>query len=103
MLQQCWVVMFQESVLLICTRNRFTFERTHHQPDTLLPFAWQLVEGCIFSDIASLVKNDPRYSVLLDADEDAESLAKLPPEDILLRWFNYHLRQSGSDLTVSNF
>lgn len=27
----------------------------------------------------------------------------LPPEDILLRWFNYHLQQAGSDRRVKNF
>ena len=28
---------------------------------------------------------------------------RLPPESILLRWFNFHLKAAGSARTVSNF
>lgn len=30
-------------------------------------------------------------------------LLKLPPEAILLRWFNYHLNKAGSSRRVGNF
>lgn len=30
-------------------------------------------------------------------------LLKLPPEAILLRWFNYHLAKAGSSRRVANF
>ena len=29
--------------------------------------------------------------------------ARLPPESILLRWFNFHLKAAGSARTVTNF
>lgn len=35
--------------------------------------------------------------------EDLETLLKLQPEEILLRWFNYHLAQAGSTRRVANF
>ena len=35
--------------------------------------------------------------------EANESLSNVPPEQILLRWFNCHLRNSGHSRTVTNF
>jgi plastin-1 len=32
-----------------------------------------------------------------------ESLANVPPEQILLRWFNAHLKSAGHPRTVTNF
>ena len=29
--------------------------------------------------------------------------SRLPPESILLRWFNFHLKAAGSARTVTNF
>ena len=41
--------------------------------------------------------------LLLEDGEELDDLLKLSPEDILLRWFNYHLKQSGSSRRVTNF
>ncbi len=35
--------------------------------------------------------------------EDLSDLLALSPEEILLRWFNYHLKQAGSSRVVRNF
>ena len=35
--------------------------------------------------------------------ETIEDLLALSPEEILLRWFNYHLEQAGSPRRVNNF
>ena len=35
--------------------------------------------------------------------EDLSDLLALSPEEILLRWFNYHLEQAGSTRRVRNF
>ena len=32
-----------------------------------------------------------------------EDLLALSPEEILLRWFNYHLKEAGSSREVNNF
>jgi len=40
---------------------------------------------------------------LLEPGEDINDLLKLPPDQILLRWFNYHLKNSGSPKRVNNF
>ena len=50
----------------------------------------------------NLVHNPELYR-LLEAGESIEDLLKLPIEDILLRWFNYHLKQAGSARRVKNF
>jgi len=39
----------------------------------------------------------------LEPGEDIGDLLKLSPEQILLRWFNYHLKNAGSDKRVNNF
>ena len=40
---------------------------------------------------------------LLSDDESLNDLMALPPEDILLRWFNYQLEQAGCGRRVENF
>ena len=46
--------------------------------------------------------DQPGLAALLEEDETIEDLMKLSPEQILLRWVNYHLRQSGCDRRVTN-
>ncbi len=36
-------------------------------------------------------------------DEELDDLLKLPKEELLMRWFNYHLAASGSSRKVTNF
>jgi len=40
---------------------------------------------------------------LLEEGEDLKDFLKLPPEKILLRWVNYHLKNAGSDRRIANF
>lgn len=37
------------------------------------------------------------------AGETLEDLMALSPEEILIRWFNYHLEKAGSSRRVHNF
>ena len=39
---------------------------------------------------AQKVREIPELVVLLEKDEELPDLRKLPPEKILLRWFNHH-------------
>lgn len=46
----------------------------------------------------------PLLSELKCEEEDLEDFKKLnDPENYLLRWINYHLKNAGSDLEVKNF
>src|SRR5690606_21016777 len=67
----------------------------------VLGLLWQIIKIQLLSQIS--LKNYPELVLLLEADENLESLLKLPPEDILLRWFNYHLKKAGETRRVSNF
>ena len=49
------------------------------------------------------LQNCPGLARLLKDGEDLSDLLKLSPEEILLRWFNYHLEQAGHPRQVRNF
>ena len=42
-------------------------------------------------------------TVLMKEGETTEDLLKLSPEEVLLRWVNYHLMRSGSERRINNF
>lgn len=43
------------------------------------------------------------HCVHVHVGESLEDLLALSPEEILLRWFNYHLKEAGSSRRVNNF
>ena len=45
----------------------------------------------------------PGMANLLLEDEAIDDLMKLSPEDILLRWVNYHLERAGTNRRCKNF
>jgi len=58
---------------------------------------WQVIKACLMYQISQSMD----LQRLADADETIE---KVPPEQILLRWFNYHLKNAGhSHRAVTNF
>jgi len=62
---------------------------------------WQLVKIQLLNNIS--LKNHPELIRLLEEGEELADLMKLTPEQLLLRWFNYHLKQAGSSKRVKNF
>mmetsp|Transcript_25513 Transcript_25513/g.43022 ORF Transcript_25513/g.43022 Transcript_25513/m.43022 type:complete len:634 (+) Transcript_25513:72-1973(+) len=64
------------------------------RPILILGLMWQIIRMQLLSQIS--IKNYPELVLLLDDGEDLAALLKLTPEDILLRWFNYHLKNAGS-------
>jgi hypothetical protein len=67
----------------------------------VLGLIWQIIRIGLLSSIN--LKNHPYLIRLLEPGETLEDLLKLSPEQILLRWFNYHLKNSGSPKRVHNF
>lgn len=63
----------------------------------ILGLLWQLIKIILVKDID--LKHVPELSRLVDedADEELTDLLKLPAEDILVRWVNYHLKNAKSD------
>lgn len=71
------------------------------RPHLVLGLVWQIIRIGLLSQI-SLV-NHPELVRLLEEGETLEDLLKLPPEQLLLRWFNYQLKQANHPRKVNNF
>jgi hypothetical protein len=71
------------------------------RPILILGLIWQIIKIQLLSSIS--LKNCPELVLLLQEGEDLDTLLKLPPEEILLRWFNYHLAAANHPRRVTNF
>ncbi|KXJ90869.1 calponin homology domain-containing protein [Microdochium bolleyi] len=67
----------------------------------ILGLIWQIIRRGLLGKID--IKLHPELYRLLLEDETLEQFLRLPPEQILLRWFNYHLKAAGWHRTVNNF
>jgi len=67
----------------------------------VLGLIWQIIRIGLMASIN--LKNHPYLVRLLEPGETLEDLLKLSPEQILLRWVNYHLKNSGSNKRIKNF
>ncbi|ODM20491.1 Fimbrin [Aspergillus cristatus] len=67
----------------------------------ILGLIWQIIRRGLLGKID--IKLHPELYRLLEDDETLEQFLRLPPEQILLRWFNYHLRNAKWDRRVTNF
>ncbi|ETE71932.1 Plastin-3 [Ophiophagus hannah] len=63
------------------------------KPHLVLGLLWQIIKIGLFADI-ELSKNEALAALLCDG-ESLEELMKLSPEELLLRWANYHLESAG--------
>ena len=67
----------------------------------VLGLLWQIVKQVLMKDIS--LKNHPQLIRLLNEGESLGDLLKLPQEELLLRWFNYHLTAAGHPDKITNF
>ncbi|KAJ3271990.1 hypothetical protein HDV01_006030 [Terramyces sp. JEL0728] len=67
----------------------------------ILGLIWQIIKIGLQANID--IKVHPELFRLLLNGENLEDFLKLPVEQILLRWFNYHLGKAGHKRTVKNF
>ncbi|KAI8817992.1 calponin domain-containing protein [Fimicolochytrium jonesii] len=67
----------------------------------ILGLIWQIIKIGLQAKID--IKVHPELFRLLETGESLEEFLKLPPEQILLRWFNYHLKKAGWSRKVTNF
>ncbi|KAF7826974.1 fimbrin-5-like [Senna tora] len=49
------------------------------------------------------LKKTPQLVELVEDSEDVEELMGLPPEKVLLKWMNFHLKKAGYEKQVTNF
>ncbi|XP_061923331.1 plastin-2 [Entelurus aequoreus] len=66
----------------------------------VLGLLWQIIKIGLFADI-ELSRNEALIALLRDG-ESLEDLMKLSPEELLLRWANYHLEEAGAP-KLNNF
>jgi len=66
-----------------------------------LGLIWQIIRIGLLASIN--LKNHPYLVRLLEPGETLEDLLKLSPEQILIRWVNYHLKNAGSNRRINNF
>lgn len=66
--------------------------------DAVFSYVYQLVEACLFANIGRKARTLPELF-----EEDDVDISKLPSEEILLRWANYHLKAAGSPRILTNF
>lgn len=67
----------------------------------ILGLIWQVIRRGLLGKID--IKLHPELYRLLEEDETLEQFLRLPPEQILLRWFNYHLKAANWPRRVQNF
>ncbi|KAJ4347057.1 fimbrin [Didymosphaeria variabile] len=67
----------------------------------ILGLIWQIIRRGLLGKID--IKLHPELYRLLEDDETLEQFLRLPPEQILLRWFNYHLKNAKWNRKVNNF
>jgi len=67
----------------------------------VLGLMWQIIRIGLLSDIN--LAHHPGLVNLLFEGETIEDLMRLSPEQILLRWVNYHLARSNTDKRIHNF
>uniref|UniRef100_A0A8C5FUP4 Lymphocyte cytosolic protein 1 (L-plastin) n=1 Tax=Gadus morhua TaxID=8049 RepID=A0A8C5FUP4_GADMO len=66
----------------------------------VLGLLWQVIKIGLFADI-EITRNEALMALLQDG-ESLEDLMKLSPEELLLRWANYHLAEAGCP-KINNF
>merc|ERR1719353_2146316 len=64
------------------------------KPKQTLGLVWQIVRMQLMSRIN--LADCPEIFRLLEEGEDLDQLLALPPEDILIRWVNYHMKEAGN-------
>ena len=70
------------------------------KPHMLLGVCWQMARLIAVQKIA--LKDCPEIYRLLKDGEELSELMKLPAEELLIRWINYHLRKAGQERQVTN-
>lgn len=66
----------------------------------ILGLIWQVIRRGLLGKID--IKLHPELYRLLEDDETLEQFLRLPPEQILLRWFNYHLKNAKWNRTYGS-
>ncbi|KAE9398048.1 Ca2+-binding actin-bundling protein [Gymnopus androsaceus JB14] len=67
----------------------------------ILGLIWQIIRRGLLAQVD--IKLHPELYRLCEEGETIDDLLRLTPDQILLRWFNYHLKAAGWKRRVNNF
>ncbi|KAF9448600.1 Ca2+-binding actin-bundling protein [Macrolepiota fuliginosa MF-IS2] len=67
----------------------------------ILGLIWQVIRRGLLAQVD--IRLHPELYRLCEEGETIDDLLRLTPDQILLRWFNYHLKAAGSQRRVNNF
>ncbi|TFK41743.1 calponin homology domain-containing protein [Crucibulum laeve] len=67
----------------------------------ILGLIWQVIRRGLLAQVD--IKLHPELYRLCEEGETIDDLLKLTPDQILLRWFNFHLKAAGWNRRVNNF
>ncbi len=67
----------------------------------VLGLVWQVIKVGLMAKIS--LHFHPELTRLLENGETLDEFLKLPPDSILLRWFNFQLKRAGCTRRVTNF
>ncbi|XP_062386467.1 plastin-1 [Sardina pilchardus] len=70
------------------------------KPHLVLGLLWQIIKIGLFADIE--ISRNEALICLLQPGEQLDHLLSMSPEELLLRWVNYHLNNAGWQ-SISNF
>ncbi|PNX62296.1 fimbrin-like protein 2-like, partial [Trifolium pratense] len=70
-------------------------------PYLVLGLISQVIKIQLLADLN--LKKTPELLGLVEDDKDVEELISLPPDKVLLKWMNYHLKKAGYEKQVTNF
>lgn len=70
-------------------------------PHLVCGLIWQLIRKAIVDTIT--LSQHSELAALLLPGETIEELSAFKPEELLMRWVNYHLTNAGSDRKLTNF
>lgn len=81
--------------------NIGTQDLVEARPHLVLGLISQIIKIQLLADLN--LRKTPQLMELVEDSEDAEELIGLPPEKVLLKWMNFHLKKAGYEKQVTNF
>ncbi|XP_044494137.1 fimbrin-5 [Mangifera indica] len=81
--------------------NIGTQDLAEARPHLVLGLISQIIKIQLLADLN--LKKTPQLLELMDDSQDVEELIGLPPEKVLLKWMNFHLKKAGYQKEVTNF
>ncbi|KAJ5069546.1 fimbrin-1 [Anaeramoeba ignava] len=69
--------------------------------NVVIALAWEITIAGLLSTIS--LEKHPEILCLFSENEKMQSIKDMPPEKLLMRWVNYHLKQANSSRVIKNF